>query len=217
MTNVRLEHSSSGAPAPRTGGGVRVALGALALAALVATAPAALRAQGSTRLGIYGGVFTPLGSDLDLGAVGGQVKRQNSLAVGARLTFWGPGILGVEAVGGYSPAKTKVAGGTVNSSRNLNLFVGGLKLLVGISPAMSPIGFQFSAGPAVIRRGHDVTSQDNSETKFGGVFGAGVRFPIGSAVSLTVDGEDYIYKSTIGTNEETRNDLILSAGLSFGF
>lgn len=195
----------------------RLALAAGIAAGLLALAPAGASAQGSTRLGIYGGVFTPLGSDLDLGAVGGQVKRNNSLAVGARLTFWGPGILGVEAVGGYSPAKTKVAGGTINSSRNLNIFVTGLKLLVGISPAMSPIGFHFSGGPALIRRGHDVTSQDNSETKFGGVFGAGVRIPIGSAVALAVDGEDYIYKSTIGTNEETRNDLILSAGLSFGF
>jgi len=203
---------------PEGGAGTRrAALAVLVISGLLVLGPSAASAQGSARLGVYGGVYTPLGSDLDLGAVGGQVQRKNSLAVGGRLTFWGPGILGLEAVGGYSPAKIKVAGGTINEERNLNLFVGGLKLLVGISPTMSPIGFQFSAGPAVIRRGSNVASQSSSETRFGGVFGAGLRLPIAPAVAVTIDGEDYVYKNDIGGNKETRNDLILSAGLSIGF
>lgn len=194
----------------------RAAVAGLVLG-LSALAPGAVRAQGSTALTLFGGVYTPLGEDIDLGAVGGSVERNNSFAGGARLSFWGPGILGLEVTGAYSPAKVHVAGGVINEDRNLNAFFGSAKLMLGISPKLAPVGFHVGAGPAVIRRGEDVTAQSESQTDFGVVVGGGVRLPMSTGIAVRIDAEDYIYKSNFGGNDETRNDLVLSAGLSFGF
>ncbi len=194
----------------------RAAVAGLVLG-LSALAPGAVRAQGSTALTLFGGVYTPLGEDIDLGAVGGSVERNNSFAGGARLGFWGPGILGLEVTGAYSPAKVHVAGGVINEDRNLNAFFGSAKLMLGISPKLAPVGFHVGAGPAVIRRGEDVTAQSESQTDFGVVVGGGVRLPMSTGIAVRIDAEDYIYKSNFGGNDETRNDLVLSAGLSFGF
>ncbi len=184
---------------------------------LAALAPTAAHAQGSTALTLFGGVYTPLGEDIDLGAVGGSVERNNSFAGGARLTFWGPGILGLEMTGAYSPAKVHVAGGVINEDRNLNAFFGSAKLMLGISPRLAPVGIHVGAGPAIIRRGEDVTAQSESQTDFGVVVGGGVRLPMTTGIAVRIDAEDYIYKSDFGDNDKTRNDLVLSAGLSFGF
>ena len=185
----------------------------LLVASLFVAGPAPAVAQSLT---LWGGVYSPLGSDVNLGAIGGSVQRNNSFAGGIRLTGWGSSILGVEAVGGYSPASVDVAGGTINGQRNLNVFAGGLKLMVGVSPKLSPLGIFLGAGPAVIRRGEDVTTESGSNTAFGGVIGAGLRVPFGSSLGLRIDAEDYIYNGDIGGDNATRNDLILSTGLSLG-
>lgn len=192
---------------------LRLASVGLFVASQIMAKPAPAVAQSLT---IWGGVYSPLGSDVNLGAVGGSVQRNNSFAGGLRLTGWGSNILGVEAVGGYSPASVNVAGGTINGQRNLNVFTGGLKLMLGVSPRISPLGIYVGAGPAVIRRGEDVTSQSNSNTAFGGVVGAGMRIPVSSSIGLRLDAEDYIYKGNIGGDNSTRNDLVLSTGLSLG-
>lgn len=196
---------------------VRGLASALLVAGLLAAAPAAATAQGSSAITLFGGVYTPLGDDIDLGGVAGTVERNNSFAGGARLTFWGSNILGLELSGAYSPAKVTIAGGTINEDRDLNLFFGSAKLMLGISPKMSPVGFHVGAGPALIRRGEDVTAQSESVTDFGLVFGGGVRIPFSSSIALRVDAEDFVYKGEFGNSDETRNDLLLTAGLSFGF
>jgi hypothetical protein len=112
----------------------------LLVASLFVAGPAPALAQSLT---LWGGVYSPLGSDVNLGAIGGSVQRNNSFAGGIRLTGWGSSILGVEAVGGYSPASVNVAG-------------------------------------------------------------------------IRIDAEDYIYNGDIGGDKATRNDLILSTGLSLG-
>lgn len=195
------------------------ALGAALVAGgLVAVQPAPAAAQGSTSLGLYGGLFTPLGSDIDLGGVAGTVRRDNSIIGGARLSIWGSRILGLELVAGYSPARAEVAGAPINSNRNLNIFTGGAKLMLGISPGASPIGFHVGAGPALIRRGTDVTAQSSSSTDFGAVVGGGVRLPLSGGIAIRADAEDYIYKGSFGSSsDQTRNDLVLSTGLSFRF
>jgi len=200
-------------------GGIRVAVLGVLLAALVALAPTRAMAQssGSTSLGIWAGLFSPLGSDPSASSAINSIDRRNSFAGGARLTYWGSHILGVELVGGLTPAKVNVAGGTVNATRSLNVFAGGLKLMVGLSPSLSPVGFHIGAGPAVVRRGQDVASQSNSETSFGGVVGVGLRFPIASGLGIRLDAEDYVYRGTIAGAKKTRNDLVTSAGLTIGF
>lgn len=200
---------------------LRVAACGLMLAGLATIIPARAHAQNThesrTSLGIWAGMFSPLGTDPSASSIGTSLDRRNSFAGGARLTYWGTNILGVEAVAGLTPAKVDVAGATVNETRSLNIFAAGVKLMVGLSPSMSPVGFHIGAGPAIVRRGNDVTGQSNSETNLGAVFGAGFRFPINSTLGIRLDAEDYIYNGTIEGEEKTRNDLVTSAGLTIRF
>lgn len=196
---------------------IRLIAAILLAGGLVAATPVSVAGQGSTSIGVWGGVYSPLGHDLDLGGVSGSVERRNSFAGGARLSLWGPGVLGLELVAGYTPASVDVAGGTLNGRRRLQIFTGGLKLLVGLSPRLSPVGLHVSAGPALIRRGHDVSNESESRTRLGGVIGAGLRFPFSRGLALRLEAENYIYRPAFEGNDDTVNDLILSAGLSLGF
>ena len=191
---------------------LRAASVGLLVAGLIAAEPAPATAQSLT---VWGGVYSPLGSDVNLGAVGGTVKRNNSFVGGARITGWGT-VLGMEAVAGNTPASVNIAGGTINQQRDLNVFTGGLKLMLGLSRKVSPIGVYLGAGPAIIRRGDDVTVASQSDTRFGGVVGGGVRIPVSHSIGLRLDAEDYIYKGDFGGDNGTRNDLVLSTGLSLG-
>ena len=65
-------------------------------------------------------------SDLD-----NALSRDVSVIGGARLTFWGTGHLGFEAVGGYAPAK--ISGETINET-NTNLLVAAGRLMFALSP-----------------------------------------------------------------------------------
>jgi opacity protein-like surface antigen len=186
-----------------------------AVLCLAGVGPAQAFAQSSTSFGVYGGIYSPLGRDPSLGGVGGSIDRNNSFAGGARLTFWGPGVFGVEAVGGFTPARVEVAGAPINQKRNQDILTAGLKLMAGLSPNVSPLGIHIGVGPAFIRRGGDAFSESDSKSRFGVVAGAGVRLPISSRVHIRVDAEDYIYGGSIGDTDKTWNDLVLSTGLSF--
>ncbi len=190
---------------------LRIAFAALCLAGV---GPARAAAQSSVSLGVYGGVYSPLGRDPSLGSVGSSVDRNNSFAGGARLTYWGPHIFGLEAVAGMTPAKVKVAGAPVNGTRNQDIITAGLKLMAGLGPTLSPVGFHAGIGPAFIRQGTDVFSESGSISRFGLVAGGGVRLPIASRLHLRVDAEDYIYGGRLGEDSRTWNDLVLSTGLS---
>jgi hypothetical protein len=185
-----------------------------AVLCLAGVGPAQAFAQSTTSIGVYGGIYSPLGRDPSLSGVGGSIDRNNSFAGGARLTFWGPGIFGVEAVGGFTPARVEVAGAPINERRNQDILTAGLKLMAGLSPSMSPLGIHVGVGPAFIRRGNDAFSESDSRSRFGVVAGAGVRLPLSSRVHIRVDAEDYIYGGSIGNTDRTWNDLILSTGLS---
>jgi hypothetical protein len=205
-------------PLPLNGRTMRRVLGAgAAVVALVLMAsPTRLAAQ-SASLGAWGGVFVPLKRDPSLGSIGGTIKRENSFIGGARLTYWGSNILGLEAVAGYTPAKVNVAGSTVNGDRNTQVFVGGVKLMLGLTPSVSPVGFHIGAGPAIVRRGKDVTGQSTSKTDLGAVVGAGLRFPISHGLGIRIDAEDYLYGGDFGGGKDFTNDLVLSAGLHLNF
>jgi hypothetical protein len=181
-------------------------LGALSLAAR----PAA--AQGSMSLTPWAGIYVPTKNEFS--SVDTDLKRNNAFMAGARLTFWGNRPLGLELTGGYSPANVEVAGGTINEDKNTNVFVGSAKLLLGISPASSSFGLYLGGGPALIRRGEDVTEESESATDWGGVLGAGLRLPLGSSVGLRIDLEDYLYDGDFSGDDDFQNDLVLSAGLS---
>ncbi|HSB55329.1 MAG TPA: outer membrane beta-barrel protein [Gemmatimonadales bacterium] len=167
----------------------------------------------STTVGVYGGLYSPLGSDPRLSTVGTQVDRNNSFVGGARLNYWGPGVLGLELEGGLTPAKVDVAGAPINRSRNQDILTVALRLMAGVSPAVSPLGFHLGVGPAFIRRNSDAFQQSGSLSRFGIVAGGGFRFPIASRLHLRFDAEDYIYGGKLGSDSKTWNDLVLSAGL----
>jgi outer membrane protein with beta-barrel domain len=169
------------------------------------------RAQGLTP---YAGIYVPTNNSFS--SVGTDIKRNNAFVGGARLTFWGKSPLGLELSGAFSPANVDVAGATVNGTRSTSVFLASAKLMLGVSSAVSPMGFFVGAGPALIRRGDDVTQQSNSQTDFGGVVGAGLHFPIGGALGLRLEGEDYMYGGDFGTGNEFQNDLVLDAGLTIG-
>ena len=148
-------------------------LPALVMAAgLVAAVPGTAQAQGGVNLVPWAGVYIPTRnsfSDLDNAAF----DRDISVMGGARLTFWGTGVLGFEATGGYAPAK--VGGETVNE-RNTNLFAASGRLLLALSPVTNPVGFYIGAGPALLTRGRNVLNENRSSTDFGGT--AGARLPL---------------------------------------
>ena len=199
----------------------RVPAFGLMLAALVTLIPSRAIAQNShestTSLSVWAAMSAPLGSDRSASLIRSSIDRRNSFAGGARLTFWGRNVLGVEAVAGLTPAKVEAAGSDINESRRLDVFAGGVKLMIGLSPSMSPVGFHVGAGPAIVRRGHYAPDQSSSKTNLGGLFGAGIRFPINQTLGFRLDVEDYIYNGSIEGKGKTQNDLITSAGLTIRF
>ncbi len=192
----------------------KLAVSALALLGLMAGARSA-HAQGSVSITPYAGIYVPTKNTFS--SVGNSIRRNNSFIGGGRLTLWGRSLLGVEFVAGFAPARVEVAGATINANRNSNVVVGALKLMVGVSPATSGLGFFVGAGPAIIRRGEDVLHSNRSQTDFGALVGAGLRLPLGQAIGVRFDAEDYMYGGNFSGTKSYQNDLALTAGLSFRF
>jgi hypothetical protein len=186
----------------------------LTAAGLAVAVPATAVAQGGVNLVPWVGAYIPTKneiSDLD-----NALSRDVSVIGGARLTFWGTGMLGFEATGGYAPAK--IANETINETRNTNLLVASGRLLLALSPVTNPVGFYIGAGPALLTRGHDTFDSDQSNTDFGGTAGAGLRFALGETgrTALRLDVEDYFYNGDFGGGDEFQNDVIASLGLEIG-
>jgi hypothetical protein len=186
----------------------------LTVAGLAVAAPATAVAQGGVNLVPWAGAYIPTKneiSDLD-----NALSRDVSVIGGARLTFWGTGMLGFEATGGYAPAK--IANETINETKNTNLLVASGRLLLALSPVTNPVGFYIGAGPALLTRGHDTFDSDQSHTDFGGTAGAGLRFALGETgrTALRLDVEDYFYNGDFGGGDEFQNDVIASLGLEIG-
>ncbi len=150
--------------------------------------------------------------------LGTQISRDNSFITGLRLTGWGKSALGLELEGGYAPAHASVVGTTINSSRDTKVFVGDLKLMIGVGTASSAGGVFLQVGPALIRRGTDLTTTSASVTDWGGVAGLGFRVPFSRAVALRLDGEDVMYGGSFNGGPKTfQNDLVFGAGITVAF
>lgn len=185
----------------------------LTLAGLFAATPTPAAAQGGVNIVPWAGIYVPTKnefSDLD----NALFQRDVSVIGGARLTFWGTGILGFEATGGYAPAK--ISGETLNENGNTDLLVANARLLLALSPVTNPVGFYIGAGPALLTRGSNPFDDDRSRTDFGGTVGAGFRFALGESgrTALRIDIEDYLYSGDFGGGDEFQNDLVGSIGLS---
>jgi len=187
------------------------ALAAVAMLAAIVPKPAA--AQGGVNLVPWAGVYVPTRNSLS--TLGADVfQRDVSVIGGARLTFWGTGVLGFEATGGYAPAR--VSGATINETHT-NLLVASGRLLLALSPVTNRVGFYIGAGPALLTRGHNPFDNNRSATDFGGTGGLGFRFALGESgnTALRLDFEDYFYNGDFGGGNKFQNDLVGSLGLSF--
>jgi hypothetical protein len=190
------------------------------LAALVTTAglaavmPGTAVAQGGVNLVPWAGAYIPTKNEIS--DIDNALSRDVSVIGGARLTFWGTGILGFEATGGYAPAK--IADETINETRNTNLLVASGRLLLALSPVTNPVGFYVGAGPALLTRGHNTFDDDKSKTDFGGTAGLGFRFALNETgrTALRLDLEDYFYNGDLGGGDEFQNDIVASLGLEIG-
>jgi len=182
----------------------------LAVAGLAAAVPGTAQAQGGVSLVPWAGAYIPTRNSI--GDLDNALDRDISVIGGARLTFWGTGILGFEATGGYSPAK--IGDETLNE-RNSNLFAASGRLLLALSPVTNPVGFYIGAGPALLTRGRNVLNEDRSRTDFGGTAGLGFRFALGETgrSAIRLDLEDYFYDGDFGGGDEFQNDIVASLGL----
>jgi len=181
----------------------------LVATALCVAAPRAAQAQGGVSLAPWAGVYIPTRNSAgDLVAL----SRDVSVIGGARLTFWGTGVLGFEATGGYAPAK--ISGETINET-NTNLLVASARLLLALSPVTDRVGFYIAAGPALLTRGKNPFDNNKSSTDFGGNAGLGLRFGLGERnnSAIRLDLEDYLYNGDFGGGNDFQNDLVASVGV----
>jgi hypothetical protein len=184
----------------------------LTAAGLIAALPSPGSAQGGVNLVPWAGVYIPTRnevSDLD-----NALERDISVIGGARLTFWGTGVLGFEATGGYAPAR--ISDETINETGNTDLLAASARLLLALSPVTNSVGFYIGAGPALLTRGSDPFNENRSSTDFGGTAGIGLRFALGETgrTAIRLDIEDYFYDGDFGGGDEFQNDLVASLGLS---
>jgi Outer membrane protein beta-barrel domain len=185
----------------------------LVAAAIIATTTATpAAAQGGVELTPWAGVYIPTSNSV--GALGSDIDRDVSVAGGARLSFWGSGMLGFEVTGGYAPAK--IGDETLNETGNTDLLLASGRLMLALSPVDNPVGFYLAGGPALLARGSDPFDDDRSSTDIGGVLGLGFRFGGGddNRVGFRVDLEDYLYNGDFGGGDDFQNDLVASLGVS---
>ncbi|HEX6615316.1 MAG TPA: outer membrane beta-barrel protein [Gemmatimonadales bacterium] len=191
----------------------RTTIPAMAAAAvLFAAMPGRAAAQGGVNLVPWAGAYIPTRNSV--GDLDNALSRDVSVIGGARLTFWGTGRLGFEAVGGYAPAK--ISGTTINE-KNTDLLVASARLMLALSPVTNRVGFYIAGGPALLARGSNPLDDDRSKTDFGANVGAGFRFALNQSGStaLRLDVEDYLYNGDFGGGDDFQNDLVTSLGLSF--
>lgn len=182
----------------------------VAAAGLAVAMPGTVQAQGGVSLVPWVGAYIPTRNSI--GDVDDALGRDVSVIGGARLAFWGSGILGFEVTGGYAPAR--IADERINETRNTNLFAASGRILLALSPVTSPVGVYIGAGPALLTRGRSVFNEDRSRTDFGGTAGLGFRFALGETgrSAIRLDIEDYFYNGDFGGGDDFQNDIVASLG-----
>jgi hypothetical protein len=167
------------------------------------------------------GYYAPLGTLLKDG--GSEISTQAAMVFGGRLGFASTGPLGFEATLAYSGAGVE-SGGTDVDGDVMILSGRALYRLGGLGPSGT---LHAGAGLAYVMRGGEIWDDIESSNvdgidDFGGTIGLGAKFSLSPMMSIRVDVEDFIYSGEIhndvdATESTLQNDLMLSAGLNFGF
>jgi outer membrane protein with beta-barrel domain len=186
--------------------------GLIAAVAVLTAAASPAAAQGGVELTPWAGIYVPTSNSVN--SLDQDISRDVSVVGGARLTFWGTGMLGFEATGGYAPAK--IGNETINETGNTDLLLASARLMLALSPVNNSVGFFLAGGPSILTRGSNPFDDDRSSTDIGGVVGLGFRFGGGHnhRVGFRVDLEDYLYNGDFGGGNDFQNDLVASLGLS---
>ena len=182
----------------------------LVATALCVAAPRAAQAQGGVSLAPWAGVYIPTRNSV--GDLDNALSRDVSVIGGARLTFWGTGVLGFEATGGYAPAK--ISGETHQRDQHQPVRRE-RPAAAGAEPGDQSRRLLHRGGPALLTRGKNTFDDDKSSTDFGGNAGIGLRFGLGERnnSAIRLDLEDYLYNGDFGGGDDFQNDLVASLGV----
>ncbi len=189
------------------------------LAALTfAASPDTASAQGVS-VTPFVGYYAPLGTLLKEGAT--EISTEGALMFGGRLGLDTPGRWGFEGTLAYSSA------GLEDVPDDGSVMILSARALYQLATLGMAGSLHAGAGLAYVMRGGefwDAVDEGGVEgiNDFGGTVGLSARFPLGPTMTLRLDLEDYIYSGEIhddtdATESQLQNDLLLSAGLSFGF
>lgn len=207
---------------------VRIALTALALtAAGGVTAPA--HAQYVAELTPFFTSFYPL-QEIKFDEVGAEnvtLKHKTGPGVGARLTFWLSGTVGLEAAGAYVWSSPSFSAQEQGASADFSLpgtIINGTGRVV-FRPARTNL--YLLAGGGIVSRGGEAWEGDEAKkTTFAGVAGFGARANVtpkfalnvtveGTFYSLDPDGSDADGGTFFQPSFQT--DLAVSIGIPIGF
>ncbi|MEO8451377.1 MAG: hypothetical protein ABI647_16405 [Gemmatimonadota bacterium] len=186
-------------------------LGGLLGAALVCGRPLQAQVQLTGFVGLYAPIDTKGIELLDRDA-----HRRGDFAYGGRLTVWASKSFGIEALGGFSRARITRTTNAGRLPRSTNVGFGAGKLMLNLTPKRK-YSFVIGGGVSGLHIAKTVIDPNQSETKFGGIGGIGLRLPFGENVALRGDIEDFIYHADFGRGAKLTNDLLLSGGLSISF
>ncbi|HJR63053.1 MAG TPA: outer membrane beta-barrel protein [Gemmatimonadaceae bacterium] len=192
-----------------------------AVVAIVASPPKSLFAQG-TEVVPFIGLYAPLSNLFEEDEF--EAKHGSGLSFGARVVYRGASRLGFEGAFSYSSSEVEVSATdnddiSIDFDANVIIFRG--KVLYDLSQPQGRVRPHIGAGIAAIIRGGDFYDETDLEgtTDLGFVLAAGLRFPVGERLMLSVELEDFISSAKFEQDDDEsdaklQNDLLLSVGLA---
>ncbi|HSB55125.1 MAG TPA: hypothetical protein VLD58_12245 [Gemmatimonadales bacterium] len=191
---------------------------AVGMAASLQAQDAAPRTH-AVELTLAAGFFQPTGTS---GTTGGStpilLTRRPAPAGSLHLSFNPPsGVFAVDFSGGYAPEGLRQQAAGAAGKSHTNLSFASAKLMIGRSPRKPGVSYLIGAGFGIEHRKKSVLDPAVSATNAGPAVSAMIRIPIDGQVGLRLDAEDLIYQADWGYGKKTRNDFILSAGLSIAW
>ena len=165
------------------------------------------------------GFFQPTGTQ---GSTGGSspvlLTRRPAPQGNLHLSFNArSGFLAVDFAAGYAPEGLRQVATGATGKSHTNLSFGAAKVMIGRSPRKSGISYMVGGGFGVEHRKKSVLDPSVGSTNAGPALAAMLRIPIDGQVGLRLDAEDLIYQADWGLGKKTRNDFLLSAGLSIAW
>ena len=137
-------------------------------------------------------------------------------AVGGRLTWSGPGRLGIEATGFYAASDVRIALGPIASVFDANVQGGSLKGVYRATNEGSGTDLLLAAGVSGISHKGRAFELTQGQFDIGGVAGAGLHIVMSSQITLRFDGELYVYSWSAGVpgfSSKLQTDVLMTAGL----